>query len=121
MRIATVLSVGFCAALAGAALASASRYLPLDATYAITGESFLDPDPDEKKDRLTLYFQGDAARQVYEAMPGPGERIVCNPEESSARKKSAGGFSCSGDEKSGYQCGVAIKLDDGTTDNAFAC
>ncbi len=121
MKRATVLSLGFCATLAAAALAANSRFSPMEAVYEIAGESIVDPGPEEKKDRVAIYISGDAARRIYKAMPVPEERVVCNSEGSPVREKTAGGLTCMGDEKGGYECGVRIKLDDGTTDNAFAC
>lgn len=122
MKSTTVLTFSFCAALVSAAVASDSRYLPLDASYAIAGETILDPSPDEKKDRVAIYIRGDGARAIYKAMPVSEERLACDADENSpVRLKSAGGLTCSGDEKHGYTCGVAIKLDDGTTHFAVVC
>lgn len=120
MKNAVAISLCLCAAGAVAVMAAESRYKPLDATYAITGETIIDPDPEEKKDRVSIYINGDAAREIYKAMPVPEEPIPCS-DNSPNRQKSAGGLTCFHHEKDDYGCGVAIKLDDGTTKNALAC
>ncbi|MHB1207387.1 MAG: hypothetical protein ACYCZX_17605 [Rhodospirillaceae bacterium] len=121
MKKAIVIFSCFCAAVAGAALPSDSKYSPLHATYAITGETILDPSPEEKKDRVSIYIDGDAARQIYKAMPAPEKPYACNDDNSPVRHKTAGGLMCIGDDKKGYSCSVAIKLDDGTTKGASVC
>lgn len=118
MKKLAAISLCFCAA---AVLAAESRYKPLDAVYAITGKTIIDPDPEEKKDRVAIYINGDAAREIYKAMSVPEEPLPCNDDSSPERQKSAGGLTCFHHDKDDYGCGVAIKLDDGTTKNALAC
>ncbi len=92
-------------------------YAPLSAEYTITGENLVDPLPEDKKDRIAIYIDGDGARQLYKAMLTPEHPQVCGP----VLAKTAGGLECSGNDKDGYVCAVAIKLDDGATTGAFVC
>ena len=118
-----VAAISLCLCVVGAvAVLAAGRYKPLDATYAITGATIIDPDPEEKKDRVSIYIDGDAAREIYKAMSVPEEPLPCDDDKSPNRQKSAGGLTCfHHDKDDAYGCGVAIKLDDGTTKNALAC
>lgn len=92
-------------------------YAPLSAEYTITGKNLLDPSPEDKKDRIAIYIDGEGARQLYKAMLVPEHSQVCSP----LLAKTAGGLECSGNDKDGYVCAVAIMLDDGTTTGAFVC
>jgi hypothetical protein len=99
----------------------AKFYTLLNAEYTITGRNLIDPGPEDKKDRVAIYIRGDGAREIYKAMPVSEEPSPCNDADSPMRYKTAGGLTCSGGDKDGYSCGVAVKLDDGKTENAFAC
>lgn len=122
MKRAAAISLCFCAVAAGAALAQ--TYPPLHAVYAIIGKTLLDPPPEEKKDRVAIYINGDdSAREIYEAMPVPEEHDLCIRDDA-GRVKVAGGLMCSRVIKAGkdsYSCSVAVKLDDGTTSIATTC
>lgn len=119
-----------CAAAVGGAIAGfnaqrlltmtgAKFYLPLQAEYTITGRNLVDPLPEDKKDRIAIYIGGESARQLHKAMLVPEKSSdACG---TSLRSKVAGGLECTGNDKEGYTCGVAIMLDDGTTKNAFDC
>lgn len=106
------------AALGLGSAAAALDVKPLAGSYAIGSATLVDPPPGEKKDRLLLYLDGDAAREVYEAMPAPARADACDPD---LRTKSAGALECSLSKAGEYTCAVGILLEQGTTVKASTC
>jgi hypothetical protein len=89
--------------------------------YRIAPADMIDPAPDDKPDRVGIYISGDAAKNIYEMMPGPTRRIKCH-EELGPPTKIAGGLECSFDkQRDSYFCSVAVKLDTGKTAAASFC
>ncbi len=105
-------------AIAASASSSAEQYKPLAGTFAIVSKTQIDPPPGETKDRISLYLQGDSAREAFEAMPSQAERDLCDPD---VVTKYAGGLSCSKSDAGEYGCSVAILLTTGVTANAQYC
>jgi hypothetical protein len=123
-----------CAAAVGGAVVGVSAYpllnmarvkvyAPLNAKYTITGEHLVDPAPEDKKDRVAIYIDGNSARDLYKAMLVPERRESCGgpPSPEAQPSKTAGGLECIGDDKDGYSCAVAIMLDSGATTSATVC
>ena len=95
-----------------AGLISAAEFKPLTAQYAITGPSLMDAPPDERRDRVMFFLEGDAARDVYRGMTAAAKSQVCFPE--SAVVKSAGGMECMFDANDDtYACWISVRLDSG--------
>ncbi len=110
-----------CVAAAGAVAVRAADEAPLEGTYTFISKTLLDPPPGEKEDRVAIHIKGDGARDIYKAMPVPEQPDLCYRKEDAVLTKSAGGLNCYGNDKMGYFCGVAIKLDNGATANAVVC
>lgn len=123
-----------CAAAVGGAVAGINAYpllnmsrvrvyTPLNAEYTITSANLVDPSPEDKKDRVAIYIDGNSARDLYKAMLAPERREFCGgpPRPETQPSKTAGGLECSGDDKHGYSCAVAIMLDTGSTTSATVC
>jgi hypothetical protein len=89
-----------------------SEYKPMSGQYAITGPTLMDAPADEKQDRVVLFLEGDAARDVYRGMTAPAKPQVCTPE--GAVTKSAGGVTCTFDANDDtYACWIGVRLDSG--------
>lgn len=118
MRMGTMAAVGLTSlVLGGAALAQANGYAKIVAQFQIIGKDALDPPPGQKKDRVALFLSGDAAKQIYQAMP---VRAINSPCEEGMKQKTAGGLEC-WENHGGYQCRVAILLKTGQTSLIGVC
>lgn len=108
-----------CQLLCVSAAHASGGYKQLSGSYAITSENIVDPGPEEKKDRLVLFIEGDAAREVFDSMDVPVKKNDCDP---ALRTKSAGGLVCSVDlTRKDFQCTVGVKLGNGSAVKAVAC
>lgn len=101
-----------------AATAVALDVKPVAGTYAIGSATLVDPPPNEKRDRLLLYLEGNAAREVYEAMTAPVRISAC---DSDLRTKTAGALECSLSKAGEYTCSVGVSLERGMTVAASVC
>lgn len=97
--------------LASGSVASAD-YKPMAGQYAVSGPTLMDAPANEKQDRVVLFLEGNAARDVYRGMSAPATPKVCTPDGSLT--KEAGGVSCTfdaGDDT--YVCWIGVRLDSG--------
>ena len=98
------------------------EYRPLGAKYALGSSYIIDPLPNAQIDHLRLYITGNDAKRIYRSMPVPELDLDCDGQShDNYRRKVAGGLECEGSEQKGYVCTVAIKLDTGATNRAYAC
>lgn len=106
-------------ALAAATLAADSGQGEIKGEYRLGSATLVDPSPDEKTDRVLLYFDGPAARDLYAAMPAAAQPGAC---DEALLTKVAGGLSCSRDPDRGeYHCSLGVLLADGSTAPAETC
>ncbi|NEX91664.1 hypothetical protein [Caulobacter sp. 17J65-9] len=90
----------------------------LTGQLVITGESMTDPAPDQKSDRVGLFWDGESAKRVYDAMQA---KAVDSPCEEGMRQKSAGGLECFSHSDGTYACSAGIMLATGKTRSVSAC
>lgn len=108
MRIA----LSFALAMLAVCVARAGEFKPLAGQYVITGPSLMDAPADEERDRVVLFLEGDAAREVYRGMTAPAKSQVCAPE--GALTKVAGGVECTFEAKDdSYRCWIGVGLGNG--------
>jgi hypothetical protein len=89
-----------------------AEYKPMQGQYAISGPTLMDAPADEKQDRVVLFLEGDAARDVYRGMSVQAKPEVCTP--NGALTKQAGGMSCMFDASDDtYTCAIGVRLDSG--------
>lgn len=110
-------------AVATVALAQAGVFKNLEAQYSITTKDIVDPLPEDRPDRVILSITGASAKEIYSAIPSPGRRVRCDGQADASLPptKAAGGLECTGDDKKGYSCSVAILLNSGKTDRGYVC
>jgi hypothetical protein len=106
-----------------AATADDNEYTDLSARYSITNHNLMDLMPEDKRDRLAIFINGDDARKIYNAMLVPERRVDCDGKLGDAypATKIAGGLECSKYERDLYSCTVAIMLDTGATERGYIC
>ena len=104
----TNLVLGFLALSAFAAGSPAADWKGLQGTYALTPEHYLDPPEHEPKDsHLRFQLEGDAARDLYQAMKVAEQTDECT----GAALKQVGEMRClhhAGDK--GYRCNFSIDI-----------
>jgi len=106
---------------------SSDSFKPLKAAEYIifSGNSINEPEPPSKKDRkLTVVFQGKAAKEVFDEI-GPDERDICSPDKGD-RQRRKGGVECrysAGDKAANgsYQCWVGMDLKTGKSEATVGC
>lgn len=97
-------------------------YRPLGARYALGSSTIIDPPPNARIDHLRLYITGNDAKRIYQSMPVQELNVDCDGQShDNYRRKVAGGLECEGSEQKGYICTVAVTLDTGDTERAYAC
>ncbi|QJU60016.1 hypothetical protein HL653_21785 [Sphingomonas sp. AP4-R1] len=90
-----------------------------NAQVMITGPETIDPPANQKNDRAAVFLSGEAARKIYEAMPGATKRgDAC---EEGLRLRQSGGLVCTKHQAGQYACSVAIILQTGETRSVGAC
>ena len=95
------------------------KFRDLTGTYALTSENVLYPAPTEKKDRVVLMLDGDAARDTYQNMVAKEQPDVCG---STMKTKTTGPLQCSWDpDTKEYACAFAILLKNGEAVPAVPC
>lgn len=99
------------------------EYRPIEALYMMSGPTLIDPSPDERVDRLVLHIRGDAAREMFEAMPMEATQVNCQgvATPSGLRRKVAGNLICEFSGGYGYACNVSILLATVRTAKGSAC
>ena len=109
--------------LAAVAIPAASQdgTKKLTGTYMLAGKEAIDPPPDQPKDtHLQLFLDGDAARDLYQAM-----KVKALPDECighGARSKFEGGIACTMHEGGKqYECSLAIDIKNQKLDAIYAC
>ena len=77
---------------------------PISGTYALGGATLIDPPANEAKNtHLRLYLTGNAARELYAALPTPAVHDECLDDGSMT--KAVGGTSCTRMEDADvYEC-----------------
>jgi hypothetical protein len=120
MQVAIAALVGGVAAVA---LAQTGVFKRLEAQYSIATKDIVDPLPEDRPDRVILSITGQSAKEIYLAMPALGKRVSCDGQGDASLPptKTAGGLECTGDDKKGYSCSVAIMLSTGKTDRGYVC
>ena len=89
-----------------------AEYKSMQGQYAISGPTLMDAPADEKQDRVVLFLEGDAARDIYRGMSAQAKPEVCTPD--GALTKNAGGVSCMFDASDDtYTCAIGVRLDSG--------
>jgi hypothetical protein len=105
--------IALCAVLAVVSGSVAgAEYKPISGQYAISGPTLMDAPADENRDRVVLFLEGDAARDIYRGMSAPTKADVCTPD--GAVTKTSGGVSCTfnaGNDT--YMCWIGVRLDSG--------
>ncbi len=95
----------------------AQEYRKLEGSYAIASATLIDPPKNEKKDRVVLFIDGAAAKEIYDGMAGEAKKFACSDE---MLLKTSGNLTCT--KESGiYACHVAILLSSGNTASALVC
>lgn len=118
MKNASLLVAIACLTAIGA-LGASEGFKKLTGSYMIASKNLIDPAPGEKKDRVALFLEGDAARDIYNQMPGPARKNACS---SDLRTKSSGGLICSKDlSRNDYQCTVGVILKTGAVVDVSVC
>jgi hypothetical protein len=87
------------------------------ASYGFFVDGSADGDSADPADSVRFYFEGDAARNIYNAMPQKAE-VPCG---SDPLLKYAGGLICGKHEDGQYDCSVGIVLKTGETTAAVVC
>lgn len=93
-------------------------FQPLAGEYAIASKTLIDPPPEEKKDRALFFIEGDAAREMFAAMPAPPRRDRCEPDSVT---KIAGGLLCSMTSAGDYLCSFGLLLASGAVTRGSVC
>ncbi|PRC93460.1 hypothetical protein [Solimicrobium silvestre] len=98
---------------------NAQEIKDVEATYAISSKTIIDPAPGEKKDRVLLFLTGTGAKEIYDSILNPPKSSQCGP---NLVVKSANNLECIKDTKTGtYQCRIGVMLDSGKTVKGGAC
>lgn len=99
--------------------ATAADWKPLTGTYAVTAEHYLDPGPDKPTNsHFRLQLTGDAARDLFEAIPGKATVDECTGGQS----KTAGQLRCTlSADDGGYECAFSVDLIEHTVEYGVAC
>lgn len=97
----------------------AADWRPLSGTFAITAKEYLDPaDGDKPDSHLRIQLDGEAARALYDAMPGPPAVDACT----GGLSKVSGEMVCTktdGDRP--YACHFAIEIATQKVVHGVAC
>jgi hypothetical protein len=118
-KIVRLCAIGAIFGLSLSTYALAQDYKKIDAEYAITSKTIVDPPPGEKKDRVLIFIKGLGARDIYEGIPGAGKKSACSE---GTLIKSAGDLECMKNVNAGsYVCGVGILLQTGATVSGLTC
>lgn len=92
-------------------------------SYMLTTEAITDPDPAEPRDRVLLFIEGDAAREIFAAMTVKPAKTDCMGETVPKGEvlKKAGKLECTFDGKDDYRCSVGLMLKTGATTEGYVC
>jgi len=91
----------------------------VNTTYGFFVDGSADGDSDNPADSVRFYFEGDAARNIYNAMPQKA-KVPCDSDDGPL-SKAAGGFACDKYADGKYECSVGIVLKTGATTAAMVC
>jgi hypothetical protein len=98
---------------------SAADWKPLSGTYAVTAENYLDPSDEEPKNsHFRLQLSGNAAKDLYRALPGKPVKDLCT----GGQAKTSGELRCLYfKEQSAYECAFSIDLLESKVEYGVAC
>lgn len=102
-----------------ASLGAQSDYKEMVGKYSFVSHNVVDPLPGEARNRVALFIEGSAAKEIYEKIPSPTVVGQCSAE---LVFKTAGDLQCAFDrEHKDYTCALGVNLVNGKTVAAGVC
>lgn len=94
-------------------------YKNLVGKYAVSSRNLVDPLPNEKKDRVAFFIEGEAAAEIYSSLPVKEIKYQC---DDALLRKASGGLVCTKDPlRREYICTFGVILETGKLVDASLC